>query len=312
MQSPKKQFKSIKLNLNVNQINPVAQKNIGKKIEQPISFQQFGTIAATTAASSKQKQKPASEIETFNYNNEPNPNDSFHKIGNINTAANNNQNQSAVIDMKSEFDTFSMIAEEEVNKKRSSTVAVSPSGGDKESEMRKKSETIKLKEVKDLKTSPSTSSKISSFKQPFKGPRVFKTDFVDQVFCVKSSNRPNLAHANLAIEIKNYDVVERSIFSSNYLMYNMKVLPMGTICKRNYDDFAKFRSTLQKFYPGIQLPYLEKEGWRETSQEYAKKQIQWLEFFMADILRNPELRNSRVTEEFLSLPDHKKMKRKFE
>lgn len=33
---------------------------------------------------------------------------------------------------------------------------------------------------------------------------------------------------------------------------------------------------------------------------------------MADILRNPELRNSRVTEEFLSLPDHKKMKRKFE
>lgn len=66
--------------------------------------------------------------------------------------------------MKSEFDTFSMIAEEEVNKKRSSTVAVSPSGGDKESEMRKKSETIKLKEVKDLKTSPSTSSKISSFK----------------------------------------------------------------------------------------------------------------------------------------------------
>ena len=33
---------------------------------------------------------------------------------------------------------------------------------------------------------------------------------------------------------------------------------------------------------------------------------------MEDILRNPELRNSRITEEFLTFEDHKRMKRKFE
>lgn len=49
-------------------------------------------------------------------------------------------------------------------------------------------------------------------------------------------------------------------------MYSMRVMPSGIICKRNYEDFTKFKATLEKFYPGIQMPYLEKEGWRvETS-----------------------------------------------
>lgn len=33
---------------------------------------------------------------------------------------------------------------------------------------------------------------------------------------------------------------------------------------------------------------------------------------MADIIGNHELRNSRITEEFLTISEHKKMKRKFE
>lgn len=45
-------------------------------------------------------------------------------------------------------------------------------------------------------------------------------------------------------------------------MYNMHVSPMGIICKRNYEDFTKLKATLEKFYPGTQMPYLEKEGWR--------------------------------------------------
>ena len=37
-----------------------------------------------------------------------------------------------------------------------------------------------------------------------------------------------------------------------------------------------------------------------------------LEMFMADILSNKELRNSRVLEDFLGITDHKGVKRKFE
>jgi hypothetical protein len=90
---------------------------------------------------------------------------------------------------------------------------------------------------------------------------------VDQVPCVKSDVRPTLATDELRVEIKDYKVVQRSIFSSNYLMYEMKVLPFGTTCKRNYEDFSRLRSTLQKFYPGIQLPYLEKDCWPSDTSE---------------------------------------------
>lgn len=34
------------------------------------------------------------------------------------------------------------------------------------------------------------------------------------------------------------------MFAADYLMYNIKVLPLKVTCKRNYEDFAKLRSTL--------------------------------------------------------------------
>lgn len=76
-------------------------------------------------------------------------------------------------------------------------------------------------------------------------------------------------------------------------MFNLKVFPSETICKRNYEDFNKFKQALEKFYPGVQLPYLEKD--KGTNNEHANKQAQMLEYFMTDVLSNTELRNSRIT-----------------
>ena len=95
-------------------------------------------------------------------------------------------------------------------------------------------------------------------------------------------------------------------------MYHVKIKPSGLVCKRNYEDFSKLKTSLTKMYPGIQLPYLEKDSWiSDTSAEFANKQSQMLEFFIRDILANKELRNSRIVEDFLTFPDHKKIKRKF-
>ena len=56
-------------------------------------------------------------------------------------------------------------------------------------------------------------------------------------------------------------------------MYHIKVFPTGHICKRNYEDFNKLKNALTKVYPGIQLPYLEKDSWiSDTSDEFANKQ----------------------------------------
>lgn len=37
-----------------------------------------------------------------------------------------------------------------------------------------------------------------------------------------------------------------------------------------------------------------------------------LEFFVRDLLRNKEIKNSRIMEDFITLKDHKAIKRKFE
>jgi hypothetical protein len=44
-------------------------------------------------------------------------------------------------------------------------------------------------------------------------------------------------------------------------MYHMTVRPLNIVCKRNYEDFTKLKAILQKFYPGFQLSYLEKNSW---------------------------------------------------
>lgn len=74
----------------------------------------------------------------------------------------------------------------------------------------------------------------------------------------------------------------------------------------------RLKDALAKFYPGVQLPYLEKNSWFETNLENIKKQKNMLEFFLSDLLRNPEIRNSRIFEDFLTLKEHKAIKRKFE
>ena len=50
----------------------------------------------------------------------------------------------------------------------------------------------------------------------------------------------------------------------------------------------------------------------ETSPQYIDRQKKYLEYLLEDIFSHPELRNSRILEEFLTLKDHKSMKRKFE
>lgn len=95
-------------------------------------------------------------------------------------------------------------------------------------------------------------------------------------------------------------------------MYHMTVRPLNIVCKRNYEDFTKLKAILQKFYPGFQLPWLEKNSWFQTNTENIKKQKAMLEFFVNDLIKNPEIRNSRIFEDFLTLKQHKEIKRQFE
>ena len=98
----------------------------------------------------------------------------------------------------------------------------------------------------------------------------------------------------------------------DYTMYIIKIQPLDISLKRNYEDFQRLRETLVRLFPATKLPYLESNSWfSATSEDFIHFQKVMLEFFLNDLIRNPEIRNSKILEDFITLIDHKKIKRKF-
>lgn len=121
-----------------------------------------------------------------------------------------------------------------------------------------------------------------------------------------------MSDRTLNVFIDKHDIIERSFLAADYAMYYMKVSPLGIECKRNYEDFSRLKKNLEKFFPGVHLPYLDDNSWlNNTNVDFINNQKKMIEFFVRDLLRNKEIRNSRVMEDFLLLKDHKPMKRKF-
>jgi hypothetical protein len=183
-------------------------------------------------------------------------------------------------------------------------VALPLSGKGGRGEGKKEKAPIKLVSVKTMKAS----------KMEYDGEVVIKEGLSRTVACFRSCERHALSHPELRVSIESHEVVNRSFFSSDYVMYHVRVLPAGFTCKRNLQDFEKLRRQLESVYPGLRMPYLERIGWldSELAPEIIARNKKYLEFFLADLVAHPELRNSRILEDFLTLRDHKQVKRKFE
>lgn len=153
---------------------------------------------------------------------------------------------------------------------------------------------------------------ISLNKVSYDGPVVLKSDFKDTVKCFPSAERQEFKGKELSVAIEGHEIVNRTFLMPDYVMYSIRVQPINVVIQRNYEDFSRLRAVLADFYPGTKLAYLEATSWfGATSPEQIKRQKMMLEYFLNDLLRNKEVRNSRFLEDFLTLPEHKKIKRKF-
>lgn len=139
-----------------------------------------------------------------------------------------------------------------------------------------------------------------------------KSEFHDKLKCFPAAERKEFKGKVMQIVIEGHEIVNRTFLMPDYVMYSIRIIPSNTLVKRNYEDFSRLRQALADFYPGYKLAYLEKNSWfSSTSLDNIKKQKTMLELFINDLLKNCEIRNSRILEDFLTLPEHKRMKRKF-
>lgn len=45
---------------------------------------------------------------------------------------------------------------------------------------------------------------------------------------------------------------------SDYAMFELEIMPLGLVVKRNHEDFLRLKDLLSRQYPARLLPYLEK------------------------------------------------------
>lgn len=130
--------------------------------------------------------------------------------------------------------------------------------------------------------------------------------------CFPANARDRLKDPTLRVKIEGHEIIQRTFLMPDYAMYQIRVLPLNILIHRNYEDFSRLRLTLVKLFPGTKLAYLETNSWfSKTNADFIANQKVMLEFFLNDLIMNSEIRNSRIFEDFLTLSDHKKIKRRF-
>lgn len=138
--------------------------------------------------------------------------------------------------------------------------------------------------------------------------RLFKWKLQEEVGCRKLEGGSLFSD----VSITAHEMVHR-IFLPDYAMYCVKVLPSNIICKRTYDDFVKLRANLEKLHPVLKIPYLESSSWlSESDIVLINKNKSHLEFFLRGIIEHPDLSRSPLFRAFLTIEDHKSMKKRNE
>lgn len=110
---------------------------------------------------------------------------------------------------------------------------------------------------------------------------------------------------NIYITVDNPILVETGIFTSNYVLYDIRTLPLGWFVRRRFSDFETLRVLMLKYYPGHVLPPLPKKkiGNRRFEDDYLMKRMDFLCKFLNVIIESSLLRTSEILTNFLSQND---------
>ena len=94
------------------------------------------------------------------------------------------------------------------------------------------------------------------------------------VFCKgKLLNKTSLNYVMPKVSVINPKIFEPGIFSSKYILYEVKTDPLNWVVKRRFSDFENLRLLLVKFFPGQCIPPLppKQTGNKRFEEEFVEK-----------------------------------------
>lgn len=106
-------------------------------------------------------------------------------------------------------------------------------------------------------------------------------------------------------ELGNPRQVNKSLFSTSYILYDISTPQLGWVVSRRYSDFIWLRECLQKLFPVSIIPQIPKKkiGNKRFEEEFVKKRAKGLQNFLKEVLNNEEFKTAEPLLTFLSCID---------
>ena len=124
---------------------------------------------------------------------------------------------------------------------------------------------------------------------------------VKDIDCLKLE-KTKLNDLTILVKISNPRQINNSLFSTNYVLYDISTPQFNWLVNRRYSDFIWLKDCLKNLFPGDVLPILPKKkiGNRRFEENFLNKRTQGLQKFLNDIVNNEKYKATEVLNIFLS------------
>lgn len=110
---------------------------------------------------------------------------------------------------------------------------------------------------------------------------------------------------NLEITIQNPTTIDKGIFDTSYVIYQIHIPSISTLVNRRYSDFEWLRECLLNIFPGEYIPRLpgKKIGNTRFTEKFIQKRMYYLQTFINEVIQNKNFLCSEPVMVFFTLAD---------
>jgi sorting nexin-7/30/sorting nexin-8 len=125
--------------------------------------------------------------------------------------------------------------------------------------------------------------------------------------------KSKLNDQKIVVKVHSPKEIEGSVFSNNYILYEIQTDPVGWTVQRRYSDFDNLRKLIIKFFPSFYVPPLpnKKMGNKRFTEKFIIKRMKFLNLFINSLVENESFKASDILVTFLSYSDRPKFDSKF-
>ena len=129
-------------------------------------------------------------------------------------------------------------------------------------------------------------------------------NYIKEYQCIKL-NPTVITNKVLKVELKNPRTIQKSLFETSYVFYELETKEFNWLVNRRYSDFIWLKECLEVLFPGEYVPKLpkKKSGNKRFEENFIEKRMKRLQQFLDELLLNENFKSSEVVVKFLSLSD---------